>query len=429
MKKSKCKKRSWHDYPDAAALSRVKVRLINQAEVKKWNELVNKHHYLNSCLVGPQLRYVAELDDQWVVLASFGQAAIHLEDRDNYIGWSDVQRGRRLKFIGQNNRLVVLSDPHQYPNLVSRVMKLIVRRVSQDWENYQGHPLFGLETFVDREYFQGTCYKASGWTLLGKNKGHGRARREYYQKHNRPKELYFRTLNRRKMRLLLKDELPEPYRVFETGYKMCSYSGKNLRSLFDSFARIPDPRSRLGRRYPLQTLLTIIAMATAAGMKGHRAIASYASYLTPTQRRILRCPKDKKTNKYRAPGETCIREILYKITPQEIEEVLCEWMQRMDPKKHSNIALDGKTVKGTAKRDKDGNKIDQLHLVMACTHEGRMIMQEAVDKKENEIVAVRRILERMPPLHGATITGDAMNTQQDISCTIVQKKGGTISGG
>ena len=39
-------------------------------------------------------------------------------------------------------------------------------------------------------------------------------------------------------------------------------------------------------------------MATACGMKGHRAIASFASHLTPTQRRVLRCPKDKHTGEY-----------------------------------------------------------------------------------------------------------------------------------
>jgi hypothetical protein len=120
---------------------------------------------------------------------------------------------------------------------------------------------------------------------------------------------------------------------------------------------------------------------------------------------------------------------MYAVSSQEIEAVLAQWMQPLDPTERPNIAIDGKTVKGTARRDQDGHKIEQLHLVMACTHEGRMIMQESVDKKENEIVAVRRILERMPPLYGAVITGDAMNTQQEFARTIVWEKGGTISGG
>ena len=51
---------------------------------------------------------MAELDGEWVVLMSIGRVAVHLEDRDRHIGWDDIQRGRRLKFIGQNNRWVVL---------------------------------------------------------------------------------------------------------------------------------------------------------------------------------------------------------------------------------------------------------------------------------------------------------------------------------
>ena len=114
--KNKCTWK-WQGYPDAEVLARVRVRLMKKGELQRWNEWVDQHHYLNSRLVGPQLRYVAELDGEWVVLMSIGGAAIHLEDQDRHIGWDDIQRGRRLKFIGQNNRLVVLADPQRYPNL------------------------------------------------------------------------------------------------------------------------------------------------------------------------------------------------------------------------------------------------------------------------------------------------------------------------
>ncbi|HOO52031.1 MAG TPA: ISAs1 family transposase [Alphaproteobacteria bacterium] len=418
---------NWKKYPDAAELARVKVRLINEDERTEWNELVDKHHYLNSRLVGPRLLYVAELDGKWIALMSIGQASIHLEDRDKHIGWNDTQRGRRLKFIGQNNRLVVLADTNRYPNLISRVMKLLTKRVSNDWQKHHGNPLFGLETFVDREYFQGTCYKASGWTALGQTKGFGRVRKDYYEEHNRPKEIYFKELSRSNMKLLSRNKLPEHLQCFETNYRICDVAAPDIRSLFDQFTKIRDPRSVNGRRYSLQTMLTIIALATLSGMKGTRAIASFAFYLTPNQKRILRCPKYK--GEYQAPGETCIRNFLYLVSPEEVETVLGQWMELKDPAQRPNIAIDGKTVKGTARRDKDGNKIEQLHLVMAVTHDGRMIMQEAVDKKENEIIAASKLISRMPPLNGVVITGDAMNTQQKLSQQIVGKKGGTISGG
>ena len=182
-------------------------------------------------------------------------------------------------------------------------MRLMSRRVSRDWQAQYGHPLFGLETFVDPQYFQGTCYKASGWRALGKTKGYGRSRKDFYQRHDRPKELYWRELNRKGLKQLARKNLPDRYQPFETDYRLCPWGAPALRSLYKLFAGVNDPRKRQGRRYPLQTLLTIIALATACGMKGHRAIASFASHLTTTQRRVLRCPKDKHTGEYRSPKE------------------------------------------------------------------------------------------------------------------------------
>jgi hypothetical protein len=37
-----------------------------------------------------------------------------------------------------------------------------------------GHPLYMLETFVECEMFQGTCYKAANWLHVGKTTGRGR---------------------------------------------------------------------------------------------------------------------------------------------------------------------------------------------------------------------------------------------------------------
>lgn len=146
---------------ETAVLSRVSVRLIEPEELSRWNELVDQFHYLPSKLVGPALRYVAEVDGEWVGLLSFTQAAYHIADRDQFIEWTDVQRGRRLGLIGQNSRFVLLVNQGQYPNLASRILSHVLKRVSDDWQSVHGSPLVALETFVDSQYFQGTCYKAS----------------------------------------------------------------------------------------------------------------------------------------------------------------------------------------------------------------------------------------------------------------------------
>jgi hypothetical protein len=46
-----------------------------------------------------------------------------------------------------------------------------------------------------------------------------------------------------------------------------------------------------------------------------------------------------------------------------------------------------------------------LHLVSAVNHDNaRLLAQEAVEDKSNEIPAVRRLIERFPHLDGATVT-------------------------
>ena len=40
-----------------------------------------------------------------------------------------------------------------------------------DWQRRYGHPIYLLETFVEKERFSGTCYKAANWIYLGETKG------------------------------------------------------------------------------------------------------------------------------------------------------------------------------------------------------------------------------------------------------------------
>lgn len=263
-------------------MARVRLRLIEADELAAWNALVDEKHYLSSNLVGPTLRYVAQIDGQWVGLLSFGQASYHLEHRDNFIGWTDVQRGRRLGLLAQNTRFVLLHERGRYPNLASRILSMVNKRLSTDWQEQFGSPVVAVETFVDPEYFQGTCYKASGWQRLGETAGYARSRKDFYQEHNRPKELWFKVLDRRGFRSLKSKRLPQRLKPYETEWRACPFKQPSLESLFQLFQEVPDHRNLKGRRYQLRTVLCIIALATLCGYSGHRAIASFAAKLSRT---------------------------------------------------------------------------------------------------------------------------------------------------
>jgi hypothetical protein len=60
------------------------------------------------------------------------------------------------------------------PHLASHILSLISRRISSDWVIKYGHPVYMLETFVERGRFKGTCYKAANWIHAGETTGRGR---------------------------------------------------------------------------------------------------------------------------------------------------------------------------------------------------------------------------------------------------------------
>jgi Domain of unknown function (DUF4338) len=150
------------------------------ADMILFNGLLAGHHYLgHRNAVGENLRYlVRDCMGRPVACALFGSAAWKCADRDAYIGWDRVTRERNLQRLTNNTRFLVLPWV-VIPHLASHVLGLIARRIRADWETKYGHPVYALETFVDRERFQGTCYRAANWLRLGVTQGRTRNDREH----------------------------------------------------------------------------------------------------------------------------------------------------------------------------------------------------------------------------------------------------------
>src|SRR5258706_15910413 len=110
-----------HFGTETDVLKRVNVRLLQEPERPEFDRLLTEKHYLHDwVLTGESLRYVAELDGQWVALIALSAASLHLKAREKWIGWSPRQRARRLGFVVNNSRFLVLPERARYPNLASR---------------------------------------------------------------------------------------------------------------------------------------------------------------------------------------------------------------------------------------------------------------------------------------------------------------------
>lgn len=137
-----------------------------------WRELMEQYHYLGSGpLCGSQLKYLVYLRGELVGGLSFSAAAYALEARDKRIGWSDEARKQNLDRVICNSHFLLTS---KIPNLASHVLSRVISRLPEDWNiRYGIRPLL-VETFVEKERFSGTCYRAANWIYVGDTKGRGR---------------------------------------------------------------------------------------------------------------------------------------------------------------------------------------------------------------------------------------------------------------
>lgn len=91
----------------------------------------------------------------------------------------------------------------------------------------------------------------------------------------------------------------------------------------------------------------------------------------------------------------------------------------------SHIAIDGKSSKRSY--DLNNNILSAHTLSVMAVNSGIVISQSDCDRKTNEIIVIREILEKLK-LAGSTITIDAMAAQVKIIDTIVEKEAEFIIG-
>lgn len=139
-----------------------------------WNEYIHRYHYLGyRPLPGAQMRYFIRSDDRLLGALGFSTAAWKTAPRDRWITWNADQRQRNLPRVVNNARFLIFPWVTS-KNLASKVLAMAARRLAADWEEaYATCPVL-LETFVQKDRFAGTCYRAANWIVLGDTKGRGR---------------------------------------------------------------------------------------------------------------------------------------------------------------------------------------------------------------------------------------------------------------
>jgi hypothetical protein len=398
-------------------LDEVRVELAIPAQIPRMNRLLSQHHYLGSLHpVGQRLYYIARnAAGQWVALVVFSAAAKHLKHRDEWIGWSEEQRRRRLSLVTNNSRFLLLPD-FTVPNLGSRVLRLTLARLRQDWQTRYGHPVEVVETFVDPEQFCGTVYTASGWIELGQTDGWGRCQRDYYVKHDKPKRLFVRPLRRDACRSLQAEHLKPDLAIVEAKVPArCTQRVKEIGSILEHFKALPEYRGRV-ESYPLFSLAALIFLALLCeAPRGQTDLAKFARGLNQGQRRALGIRANPR-GKYPAPSQSTFSRFLAGIDAAKLNERLLQVQRQLRGAAPAElVVLDGKEP-----RHGSGTS-----LLTAVTVPSQHYLGSAlVVQKTNEIPVAQQELIPALDLAGRFVSLDALHTQDETARTVVLAAGG-----
>jgi predicted transposase YbfD/YdcC len=402
---------------EQSVLSGMTVKLlVGPQELEKCNQILVQQHYLHSAqLVGEQLRYAVIWKGQWFAVATWSAAAFHLKARDKFIGWTEEQRRQRLSLVVNNSRLYVLPECH-YPNLVSRFMKLMLSRLSQDWETTWGHPVALAESFVDPNEYRGTAYKVSGWSQLGNTRGWKRSAVDFYEKHDKPKQIWVRELVKNACAKLRATQLlPQWAEVLEKVPPRCTAKVAEIASLMERLSReIPEFRRKQSLAYPIAGMLALIAMAVFSGVtKGYEDLTDYAATLSQGQLRALRFRLDRKSRRVRCPQRTCFQRVLTGVNSQILEQVLLLWQEQvLGPVQDKLVIVDGKEIRHA-----------DVESLSAVSGTGRWLGSTLVKEGSNEIPAGRLQLAKLD-LVDKIVLADAAHTQVEHAQQILYEQGG-----
>jgi hypothetical protein len=174
-------------------------------------------------------------------------------------------------------------------------------------------------------------------------------------------------------------------------------------ALLGVLARVADPWRRRGVRHRLAGILGLALCAVVAGARSFTAIAEWAADADEQTLRMLGVTGA-------VPSESTFRRTLQRLDADAFDDLAGAWAQQATmpgPKERRVIAVDGKTLRGSASGGEPGD-----HLLAALDHaHGAVLGQVDVGAKTNEIPMFPVLLDRID-ITGAVITADAMHAQR-----------------
>lgn len=182
------------------------------------------------------------------------------------------------------------------------------------------------------------------------------------------------------------------------------------------FSDLSDPRSG-NSIHRLHSLLVVAVMAIICGADGWVQVQLWGECKFEWLKTFLDLPGG-------IPSHDTFGRVFALLDPDAFERCFLAWMSAVVELSGGRlVAIDGKSIRRSFEHGWDRNAM--THLVSAFVSQGdnRLVFSQlAVQDKENEIVAIPRLLELLD-LKGAVVSIDAIGTQREIAAQIVKAGG------
>lgn len=204
-------------------------------------------------------------------------------------------------------------------------------------------------------------------------------------------------------------------------------------SLYHVLEQLTDERHPRGKRYRLALILSLLILGKLAGMTTLTAIAEWVRWRADWLRQVLPGAREQ------FPCVATYSNVLRTVDADQVTQVLASWLTRLEAARrcgaepsrllaqpaarelHTQVALDGKTLRGTLAHAAPDQR--SQHLVSLYeTQTGVVLAQQAVPDKGNEISVEAALLTPLL-VQGRIVTADAMHTQRTC-CADIHRFGG-----
>lgn len=187
-----------------------------------------------------------------------------------------------------------------------------------------------------------------------------------------------------------------------------------VQSLAAHLAALTDQRKPRGVRYALTPLLTLIVLAKVCGANNPQEIAQWIEYRAAWLTAALGVKWK------RMPHHSTYRRVLQSaLDLAQLESQAGDYLAALEQERAELLNMDGKSLRGTIpKSATQGLRL----LAVQTASRNRVVTQTAIQERENEISAAKRLLKKAD-LQGNILSGDAIFAQQELSRQVVERGG------